>query len=108
MKTEVSREINRYDSIDGETHLTPENLPKEKSEFEPEQGSVEVDGIHGGGFRVKWNYSLGAKETGKAGAVVEELNAAGEWVVMGGIQKLTIEFDVDSYIPKVKMERIII
>ena len=109
MKKTVERKINRYDTIESPsaTYLTPENLPKETSERQPEQGSVELVGMSGGGLRVKWNYTKEVEGTIDVGTTVEELNKDGEWVTVGGIQKLTIEFDTKSYLPVVNMERII-
>lgn len=107
MEKKVSREINRCESLDGETVIGTENLPIEKSERKPVEGEVCLDGFsktgnteYDNGFRVKWtNGAYNCK-------IEEKIN--GVWTHVGGVQKLTIEFSVDSPIPIVKMERYII
>jgi len=57
------------------------------------------------GLRVKWNVK---KETDDgAYTIVEELDANGNWVPVGGVQKITIEVDVDTVLPTVKIERVL-
>jgi len=98
MKSEIKRDINHYFNLDGSSKITPTNLPIESKEFEPDDGEVIID-ANKSGLRVKW--SGGSQNT----IVEEKIN--GEWVLVSGIQKLVIEFDVNSCLPIVKMERII-
>ena len=99
--------VKRLHYIDGTTSITNKKYKNKKDELNPEAGVVELLGATIPGFRVRWNYS---KDTalGAVGIVVEELNSSGNWITVSGIQKLTIEFNANKYIPVIKMEKIII
>jgi hypothetical protein len=102
MKKEVEQKLNRYEDVGGKTVVTRENLPIEKSTRKPIEGEVDLESFiedSDGGFRVRWT-------RGNYGAVVEE-KVGDEWKPIGGIQKLTIEFDAKESLPMVKIERYI-
>jgi hypothetical protein len=103
MKSETEVKLNRYESLDHKTHITNENLPVEKTELRPVEGEVDIEGVlkdADGGFRVKWT-------KGNYSAVIEQ-KVNGEWKSVGGVQKLTIEFDVNKVLPVVKIERFVV
>lgn len=110
MKREITQELNRYSSIDNNDYykITRENLPIENSTITPEEGIVEIDAMTGiGGLRLRWKRI----KDGKFDTVIEEMRRTFggklEWVPVGGVQKITIEVDVDNPVPIVTMKRII-
>ena len=100
MKKELERKVNRYYDLehqDEPAHLAHDGVLRETLEFEPKEFDITLEGIEG--------LRLTNDGSSPYGTIIEVKHGDGEWVTLGGVQKIEISMDTECPVPVVRIER---